>query len=82
LNECPLPHNKERIDSNTKARDSRRTSASSTVRYYTHLKAADCSSDSPSSSSHPGVLSPALLDALALSPLDPPPWLAAMKRLG
>ena len=30
----------------------------------------------------PGVLGPELLEALGLGPLDPPPWLGMMQRLG
>ncbi len=67
LNECPLPHNKDKIDYNTKARDARRTSASSAVRYYTDLSAGDHSTALPPPPAfQPGVLSPLLLQALGL----------------
>ena len=87
LSECPLPHNKDKIDASAKARDARRAAASSTVRYYTDLSANHGDSSSSSSSktetaSQPGILSSSLLEALAISAIDPPPWLAAMNRLG
>lgn len=30
----------------------------------------------------PGVLGPELLEALGLGPLDPPPWLGMMQKMG
>eukprot|EP00850_Spirogloea_muscicola_P012563 SM000082S22805 [mRNA] locus=s82:122:4834:+ [translate_table: standard] len=74
LQTCPRPRDNAAIDAAREqlGESQRRSGIPGLARYHNPL-APDVT---------PGSLSPALRDALGISALDPPPWLAQMRRLG